>query len=83
MVKFRATRISGTEAWCSKEACSSRSSPSSAPVPVQGFRLPSNTKSAVTADKSPATYWEHIVVVTETGCEVLDFRDLYDAPCSS
>jgi hypothetical protein len=30
---------------------------------------------AVTADKSLAVYWEHVVAVTDTGCEVLDLRD--------
>ena len=41
----------------------------------EGVRLPNETKSAVTADKSLACYWEHVVAVTKTGCEVLDLRD--------
>lgn len=40
-----------------------------------GVRLANLTKSAVTADNSLAVYWEHIVAVTDTGCEVLDLRD--------
>jgi hypothetical protein len=31
--------------------------------------------SAVTADNSLAVYWEHVVAVTDTGCEVLDPRE--------
>jgi len=34
-----------------------------------------NTRSAVTVDKSLAVYWEHVVAVTDTGCEVLDLRE--------
>ncbi|HZC09877.1 MAG TPA: M24 family metallopeptidase [Mycobacterium sp.] len=41
----------------------------------EGTRLSNNTRSAVTADKSPAVYWEHVVAVADTGCEVLDLRD--------
>jgi methionyl aminopeptidase len=40
-----------------------------------GVRLANVTKSAITADKSLAVYWEHVVAVTDTGCEVLDLRD--------
>jgi len=29
----------------------------------------------VTTDGTPACYWEHIVAVTDIGCEVLDLRD--------
>jgi hypothetical protein len=31
--------------------------------------------SAVTADNSLAVYWEHVVAVTDTGCEVFDLRE--------
>src|SRR3984885_1896 len=56
----------------------------------EGTRLSNNTRSAVTVDDSLAVYWEHVVAVTDTGCEVLDLRDgeditLYDhrlAPAS-
>jgi methionyl aminopeptidase len=41
----------------------------------EGTRLPNNTRSAVTVDDSLAVYWEHVVAVTDTGCEVLDLRD--------
>ncbi|MEZ0053800.1 methionyl aminopeptidase [Mycobacterium sp. MAA66] len=41
----------------------------------EGIRLPNNTRSAVTTDKTLAVYWEHVVAVTDTGCEVLDLRD--------
>jgi methionyl aminopeptidase len=44
----------------------------------EGTRLTNNTRSAVTADDSLAVYWEHIVAVTDTGCEVLDLRDRED-----
>jgi methionyl aminopeptidase len=37
--------------------------------------LSNNTRSAVTVDDSLAVYWEHVVAVTDTGCEVLDLRD--------
>ena len=40
-----------------------------------GLRLANATKSAVTADNSLAVYWEHVVAVTDTGCEVLDLRE--------
>ncbi|WP_432778791.1 hypothetical protein QZL74_09685 [Burkholderia gladioli pv. alliicola] len=40
-----------------------------------GIRLNNVTRSAQTADKSLAVYWEHVVAVTESGCEVLDLRD--------
>ncbi len=30
--------------------------------------------SGVTKDGAPASYWEHIVAVTENGCEILDLR---------
>ena len=50
-----------------------------------GTRLPDNTRSGVTVDKSLAVYWEHVVAVTDTGCEVLDLREdedvtFYDHP---
>jgi methionine aminopeptidase len=43
------------------------------------------TRSGVTVDKSLAVYWEHVVAVTDTGCEVLDLREdedvtFYDHP---
>ena len=41
----------------------------------EGTRLSNNTRSAVTVDDSLAVYWEHVVAVTDTGCEVLDLRD--------
>jgi len=41
----------------------------------EGIRLPNVTRSAQTADKSLAVYWEHVVAVTDTGCEVLDLRE--------
>jgi methionyl aminopeptidase len=41
----------------------------------EGTRLSNNTRSAVTVDDSLAVYWEHVVAVTGTGCEVLDLRD--------
>ncbi|WP_323123405.1 M24 family metallopeptidase [Burkholderia alba] len=40
-----------------------------------GIRLPNATRAAQTADKSLAVYWEHVVAVTDDGCEVLDLRD--------
>jgi methionyl aminopeptidase len=40
-----------------------------------GMRLSNATRSAVTADSSLAVYWEHVVAVTDSGCEVLDLRD--------
>lgn len=36
--------------------------------------LDNDVASLVTLDGAPASYWEHIVAVTETGCEVLDLR---------
>lgn len=36
--------------------------------------LTNEVASLVTADAAPAAYWEHIVAVTSTGCEVLDLR---------
>ena len=36
---------------------------------------PDNTRSGVTVDKSLTVYWEHVVAVTVTGCEVLDLRE--------
>ena len=44
----------------------------------EGTRLSNNTRSAVTVDDSLAVYWEHVVAVTDTGCEVLDLRDAED-----
>ncbi|GGX20754.1 M24 family metallopeptidase [Streptomyces noursei] len=41
----------------------------------EGMRLPDATRSAVTADSSLAVYWEHVVAVTDSGCEVLDLRE--------
>jgi methionyl aminopeptidase len=41
----------------------------------EGTRLPNNTRSAVTVDNSLAVYWEHVVAVTDRGCEVLDLRE--------
>ncbi|MER7846842.1 M24 family metallopeptidase [Kitasatospora sp. NPDC096077] len=41
----------------------------------EGRRLTNPTRSAVTADGSPAVYWEHVVAVTRDGCEVLDLRE--------
>ena len=41
----------------------------------EGLRLPNVTKSAITADKSIACYWEHVVAVTKDGCEVLDLQE--------
>jgi methionyl aminopeptidase len=41
----------------------------------EGIRLANATRSAQTADKSLAVYWEHVVAVTDDGCEVLDLRD--------
>ncbi|WP_153140802.1 M24 family metallopeptidase [Paraburkholderia agricolaris] len=41
----------------------------------EGIRLPNVTRAAQTADKSLAVYWEHVVAVTDTGCEVLDLRE--------
>jgi methionyl aminopeptidase len=40
----------------------------------EGVRLSNSTRTAVTADNSTAVYWEHVVAVTENGCEVLDLR---------
>ncbi|RLU79713.1 type I methionyl aminopeptidase [Streptomyces griseocarneus] len=48
----------------------------------EGMRLPDPTRSAVTADASPAVYWEHVVAVTDTGCDVLDLRDGEDVTFS-
>jgi methionyl aminopeptidase len=36
--------------------------------------LDNEVTSLVTADGAPASYWEHIVAVTDEGCEVLDLR---------
>ena len=36
--------------------------------------LDNDVTSLVTKDGAPACYWEHIVAVTDTGCEVLDLR---------
>ena len=36
--------------------------------------LQNDVASLVTADGAPVSYWEHIVAVTETGCEILDLR---------
>jgi methionyl aminopeptidase len=33
------------------------------------------TRAAATADNSLAAYWEHVVAVTDHGCEVLDLRE--------
>jgi methionyl aminopeptidase len=41
----------------------------------EGVRLTNSTRTAVTADNSLAAYWEHVVAVTEDGCEVLDLRE--------
>ncbi len=41
--------------------------------------LTNDVASLVTADGAPAAYWEHIVAVTSTGCEVLDLRAGEDA----
>ncbi|OYX88371.1 MAG: hypothetical protein B7Y84_08750 [Azorhizobium sp. 32-67-21] len=38
-----------------------------------GF-LDNDVTSLVTLDGAPAAYWEHIVAVTDDGCEVLDLR---------
>ena len=46
-----------------------------------GVRLPNVTKSAVTADKSLACYWEHVVAVTKNGCEVPDLREGEHVTC--
>lgn len=40
----------------------------------KGIRLDNPTHSAQTEDKSLAVYWEHVVAVTDDGCEVLDLR---------
>jgi methionyl aminopeptidase len=40
----------------------------------EGVRLANATRAAVTADNSLAVYWEHVVAVTDHGCEVLDLR---------
>jgi methionyl aminopeptidase len=50
----------------------------------EGIRLNNVTRSAQTADKSLAVYWEHVVAVTDDGCEILDLREgedttFYDA----
>jgi hypothetical protein len=37
-------------------------------------RLWNATRAAVTADNSLSVYWEHVVAVTDDGCEVLDLR---------
>jgi methionyl aminopeptidase len=36
--------------------------------------LDNDVTSLVTTEGTPACYWEHIVAVTDTGCEVLDLR---------
>lgn len=36
--------------------------------------LDNEVTSLVTADGAPASYWEHIVAVTDTGCDVHDLR---------
>ncbi|GKZ27275.1 methionine aminopeptidase 2 [Aspergillus brasiliensis] len=40
-----------------------------------GIRLDNVTKTAATADKSIACYWEHVVAITKDGCEILDLRE--------
>lgn len=40
----------------------------------KGLRLPNETKTAVSEDKSLCCYWEHIVAVIDDGCEILDLR---------
>lgn len=37
--------------------------------------LDNDVASLITKDGAPASYWEHIVAVTDTGCEVLDLRE--------
>jgi methionyl aminopeptidase len=37
--------------------------------------LDNELSTIVTTDRTPACYWEHIVAVTDTGCEVLDLRE--------
>jgi methionyl aminopeptidase len=41
----------------------------------EGVRLANATRAAATADNSLAAYWEHVVAVTDHGCEVLDLRE--------
>ena len=41
--------------------------------------LDNDVASLVTVDGTPASYWEHIVAVTDDGCEVLDLRAGEDA----
>lgn len=41
----------------------------------EGKRLDTPTRPAVTADGSLSVYWEHVVVVTDSGCDVLDLRE--------
>jgi methionyl aminopeptidase len=41
--------------------------------------LDNDVASLVTKDGAPASYWEHIVAVTNTGCEVLDLRQGEDS----
>lgn len=36
--------------------------------------MPNSLRSARTQDNSLAAFWEHVVAVTDTGCEVLDLR---------
>ena len=36
--------------------------------------LPNIIRTAVNKDNSLAAYWEHVVAVTKTGCEILDLR---------
>lgn len=40
----------------------------------ESIRMNNSMRTAVTKDKSLACYWEHVVAVTDTGCEVLDLR---------
>jgi methionyl aminopeptidase len=41
--------------------------------------LDNDVASLATVGGAPASYWEHIVAVTEDGCEVLDLRAGEDA----
>jgi len=41
--------------------------------------LDNDVASLVTVDGAPASYWEHIIAVTDDGCEVLDLRAGEDA----
>lgn len=40
----------------------------------EAYLLDNELGSAITAYGAPACYWEHAVVVTPTGCEILDLR---------